>query len=55
MKTRFSAALAHYSQLRELGCDQDQALADTQVAYDLDDLTLDILGQAADLVDLDQV
>jgi len=41
--SRFSEALAHTKQLIQLGCDQEEALANTQVAFDLDDLTVDML------------
>ena len=43
--TRFSEATAHMQQLLALGATQESALLDTQRAFDLDDLTMDILEQ----------
>lgn len=45
MEIRISQALAHFRQLLALGADYDQALRDTQVAYDLDCETVDMLAE----------
>ena len=45
MEIRISQALAHFRQLLALGADYDQALRDTQIAYDLDCETVDMLAE----------
>lgn len=44
MTTRFTEALALAQQLVAQGATEEQALDATQVAYELDDLTMNILG-----------
>lgn len=41
--TKYSEAIAHYNQLMELGADQNTALHDTQIAFDLEDYEADFL------------
>ena len=45
MKTRFSEAVAHTQQLIALGCDPDEALENTRIAVEMDDLTLDLVAE----------
>lgn len=49
-RTKFSEAVAHAQQLVELGCDRDEALSNTQSAFDLNDLELDLVDSNLDLV-----
>jgi hypothetical protein len=44
MTTRFTEALELARQLVAVGATEEQALDATQVAYELDDLTMNILG-----------
>lgn len=48
MRTNFTEAQAHAQQLIEVGCAIEEAIADAQRAFELDDLTADILGQAVE-------
>lgn len=48
MRTNFSEALGHAKSLVEVGCDIEEAVVDAQRAFDLDDLSADVLGQAVE-------
>jgi len=48
MQIRLSQALAHLQQLIELGCDYEQAVRDTTVAFDLDTEAADLLAECYD-------
>ena len=47
--THFSEALAHAQQLVDLGCQPEKAVADTQRAFELDELSADVLSSNLDL------
>jgi hypothetical protein len=49
--SHFSEAVAHAKQLIALGCDRDEAVANTQVAFELDDFTADMVDSNLDLVE----
>ena len=48
MRTNFSEALGHAQSLIEVGCAIDEAVADAQRAFDMDELSTDVLGQAVE-------
>ena len=48
MRTNFTEALGHAKSLIEVGCAIEEAVADAQRAFDMDDLSADILGQAVE-------
>lgn len=50
-RTNFSEAVAHCQQLIELGCERSEALVNTQVAFDLNDLEIDLVDSNMDLVE----
>ena len=41
--TTITEAAAHLGQLVDLGCDYEEAVANTQVAFELDELTMGIV------------
>lgn len=49
MRTHFSEALGHAKSLIEAGCAIDEAVADAQRAFELDELTADVMGQCIEL------
>ena len=49
--SHFSEAVAHAKQLIALGCDREEAVANTQVAFELDDFTADMVDSNLDLVE----
>lgn len=49
MRTHFSEALGHAKSLIEVGCGPEEAILDAQRAFELDDLTTDVLGQCVEL------
>lgn len=48
MRTNFSEALGHAKSLIEVGCSVEEAVVDAQRAFDMDDLSADVLGQAVE-------
>ena len=48
MRTNFSEALGHVKSLIEVGCSPEEAVLDAQRAFELDDLTADIMGQCVE-------
>ena len=49
MRTNFTEATAHAKQLIEVGCGVDEAIADAQRTFELDELTADVMGQCIEL------
>jgi hypothetical protein len=49
MRTHFSEALGHAKSLIEVGCDSEEAIADAQRTFELDELTADVLGQCVEV------
>lgn len=48
MRTNFSEALGHAKSLIEAGCSVEEAVTDAQRAFEMDDLSTDVLGQAVE-------